>query len=131
MQSTPTEWRPIPGWEALYEASADGSIRSSPSSTGRGRKPGHVLRSWPHRSGYLYVSLYRGQQRRNVKVHQLVASAFYGPRPAGKVTRHLNGEQTDNRVQNLRWGTQLENAWDRDRHGRTRIPSRTPERNHP
>lgn len=44
------------------------------------------------------------------KVHRLVAEAFLGPQPFdGAVVMHLNEVGTDNRVENLKWGTQKEN----------------------
>lgn len=46
----------------------------------------------------------RGQAVRDVL-------AFVGPRPAGCAgARHLNGIQTDNRLENLAWGTAAENS---------------------
>jgi DNA-binding NarL/FixJ family response regulator len=55
-----------------------------------------------------------------VRVHRLIAETFLGepPTPSHQVC-HSNGQQTDNRVQNLRWGTAAENAHDREKHGNT------------
>ena len=50
-------------------------------------------------------------------VHRLVLEAFVGPRPEGMVARHLNGDPGDNRLENLAWGTQSENNYDKVRHG--------------
>jgi hypothetical protein len=50
-------------------------------------------------------------------VHQLVLEAFVGPRPRGMESCHNNGNQTDNRLVNLRWDTKSENNLDRVRHG--------------
>lgn len=52
-----------------------------------------------------------------VHVHRLVLEAFVGPRPPGQVARHLNGRSRDNRLSNLCWGTQAENAADSVDHG--------------
>ena len=46
--------------------------------------------------------------------HRLVAAMTYGPIPKGSVVRHLNGDKTDNRPENLAIGTYKENAWDHE-----------------
>lgn len=44
------------------------------------------------------------------KVHRLVCEAFHGPAPSSKhIVLHLNEEPTDNRSENLRWGTRKQN----------------------
>lgn len=47
---------------------------------------------------------------KNYKVHRLVCEAFHG-KPASKnyVVIHINEIHTDNRPDNLKWGTQKEN----------------------
>lgn len=59
----------------------------------------------------------RGYQKVGVRdttreVHCLVAEAFIGPRPEGQVVRHLNCDSTDNRPENLAYGTPQENIHD-------------------
>lgn len=71
---------------------------------------------------------------RRLSVHILICETFYGPRPSTSrhEVRHLNGIRTDNRLENLRWGTVSENALDRVRHGthnmsrKTRCPQKHP-----
>ena len=47
---------------------------------------------------------------KNYKVHRLVCEAFHGAPPEGRnVVMHLNECATDNRPENLRWGSQKEN----------------------
>lgn len=57
-----------------------------------------------------------GQQGRylcigSAKVHRVVAIAFLGPPPSEEyVVDHINRDKTNNRVENLRWITRLENV---------------------
>ena len=45
-------------------------------------------------------------------VHQLILKAFIGEPPKGQEVRHLNGIPTDNRLENLEYGTRSENIHD-------------------
>jgi hypothetical protein len=48
--------------------------------------------------------------KRTFKVAQLVCEAFHGGRPyPGAVVIHINEDPSDNRPENLKWGTQKEN----------------------
>lgn len=104
------QWRTVPGHEGRYEVSDHGRVWSN-------YPPGTMLRPAPTRGGYPGVSLLWKYQSRTVKVHQLVLTAFGSPRPAGSVTRHLDGSVTNNHIANLAWGDQKENALDRSLHG--------------
>jgi DNA-binding CsgD family transcriptional regulator len=86
---------------------------------------GRPLKPNPRTHGYLAVT-YRGHdgQRHTDSVHVLMCEAFHGPRPEGKVVRHRNGNNQDNRPENLCWGTMRENYEDRDAHGTTARGSR-------
>jgi hypothetical protein len=50
-------------------------------------------------------------------IHVLVLSAFGGPCPPGYHALHGDNNTANNRLDNLRWGTPLENAADKTRHG--------------
>ena len=58
-------------------------------------------------------------------VHRLVLEAFVGPCPEGMECRHLNGDPSDNRVENLAWGTHQDNMDDRSKHGTTACGERS------
>lgn len=125
------QWRTVVGYEGLYEVSNQGRVRSLDrvihQANGDRHVQGRVLRQTPRKEGHLQVEVRTSgrETRRAAKVHQLVAEAFHGPRPPGMVCRHLNGDPTDNRPENLRWGTHRENALDTTRHGRNRNANRT------
>ncbi len=74
------------------------------------------------RDGYFQVDLRKGTRRIFSGVHRLVLTTYVGPCPAGMQCRHLNGIRTDNRLENLCWGTAKENAKDRELHGNTFHP---------
>lgn len=96
-------WKAIPGWEGLYEASNLGQIkRIAPA---RGTNAGTVLSSKPRQDGYVSVCLVRSPgNRRSIKVHRLIALTWIGNPPKGKsVVNHKNGIKNDNRVENLEW----------------------------
>ena len=57
-------------------------------------------------------------------VHSMLLEAFVCKRPEGYETRHLNGDGTDNRLDNLAWGTPQENSDDKILHGRVSRGSR-------
>lgn len=96
-----------------YGVSSDGKVFSFSRGQWRERK------LYRDRDGYLRVTLYpAGQKPKNIGVHQLVLLAFHGPAPSPDcVCRHKNGNQSDNRAENLCWGTQKENKADSMRHG--------------
>ncbi len=69
----------------------------------------------PNRFGYHTAHMHPGD--RTVQIHRLVLEAFVGPCPEGMECRHLDGDGTNNRLENLAWGTPKENSADRRRHG--------------
>lgn len=50
-------------------------------------------------------------------VHVLVCTAFHGPRPDGLEVSHLDGNQLNNRADNLAWETKSQNQLRRRDHG--------------
>lgn len=103
-------WRPIPALPN-YEASSEGNIKHIRSQ--RPRKP------YRGEKGYLAITAWANGRHWVYSVHVLVASAFHGPRPEGQEVRHLDGDPGNDRPTNLKYGTKVENAADRERHGHT------------
>lgn len=70
---------------------------------------GKVLKAQRMKNGYYEVNLRDGSSRKHRTVHSLVAQAFLGERPAGQDVMHINGDRSDNRLENLRYGTRADN----------------------
>lgn len=84
-----------------YEIYEDGSIWSY------NRK--RFLTPTPDGDGYLQVKLYKDGVPYPLKVHKIVFETFNHPIPDGFDIDHINGNEKDNRVENLRCVTHPEN----------------------
>lgn len=115
-------WRPVVGWEGIYEVSDRGRVKSLERQVqvkpGLFRKNSERILKQGHARGYLRVVLSRNGETSPRSVHHLVLESFVGARPEGKVVRHLDGDKENNSLQNLRYGTPAENSQDTIRHGR-------------
>lgn len=67
--------------------------------------------------GYRYVGVRTLLKPRIIRFHVVVTDAFYGPRPEGMLTRHLDGDKLNNCITNLAYGTNRENYEDAVVHG--------------
>lgn len=101
------QWRPIKGYEALYEISSFGRVRSLPRNGTI--KAIRVMKLSLKKSGYVDVILTKGNSKKTFRVHRLVAEAFI-PNPYNKKqVNHINGNKADNSTVNLEWVTPSEN----------------------
>ena len=101
-----------------YEVTSDGRVFSTGSNwRGYGRRE---LQQTPNANGYPSVRLTIAGKRKRLTVHRLVAMWYLPPRPSlSHEIRHLDGNKQNCNASNLVWGTEKENAADRERHGRT------------
>lgn len=118
-------WKPVAGYEGLYEVSSLGRVRSLDRivipRTGRGKGvpytlPGKILKPSERDTGHLKVWLSNGEAK-VFYVHRLVLIAFIGLPEEGQEGCHWDGDPQNNEVSNLRWGTASENRQDSLRHG--------------
>lgn len=112
------QWRPVRGYEDLYEVSDAGRVRSLDrlqSCLSRWGEPcvrrikGRVLRQNDNGSGYLMVHVSVGGCRESKLVHRLIAEAFLPSRPDRDFVNHIDGDKSNNSVENLEWCTRSEN----------------------
>jgi hypothetical protein len=98
-------WKPVLGYEGLYEVSDQGRVRNN---------KGHILKDrYKTPMRYRCVVLHKKEK----KISSLVLETFVSPRPHKMVVRHMNGNAQDDRLCNLTWGTQSDNILDKIRHG--------------
>ncbi len=91
------EWKPIPGYDG-YFAHPDGLIMNS---------VGRILKGTAHQ-GYRRVCI--GPDESKQLIHRLIALTFL-PNPEQKSSvDHINLDKSDNRLENLRWATHMENG---------------------
>ena len=106
-------WKPVKGYEGLYEVSSMGRVRSLGGMIIRKNGyhktfQGRILKPWLNR-GYEQVYLCNDFGRKHRLVHILVCSAFK-PNPDNKpFVDHIDGNRRNNRIDNLRWCTAKEN----------------------
>lgn len=114
-------WLPVVGYEELYEVSDHGRVRSLDRwvTNGRGMRlvAGQEMSLLALNHGHLVAQLSRDGVNSKILVHRLVLEAFVGPCPDGQHGLHYNDVPTDNRLENLRWGTVSENRYDCVRNG--------------
>lgn len=107
------EWRPVVGFDR-YEVSNMGRVRSLFTRAPR-MMVGRVTK-W----GYREITLtYAPKKTVHKLIGALVLRAFVGPRPTGLEVAHDNGKASDDRLSNLAYKTKIQNAADRERHGKT------------
>ena len=102
------EFRDVPDYEGIYQASDLGRIKSlTRTILRRGKHPiqirEKILSSSPNRKEYLKLSLYKNSKKETKTVHQLVAITFLDHIPCGLdlVINHKNFIRRDNRLDNL------------------------------
>jgi hypothetical protein len=97
------EWRDIPGYEGLYQASSTGKIRSFHRNTN-----GTMLNPRANKFGYLKVGLQKNKKQRYFLVHRLVLISFEG-NCTDMDTNHKDGDKGNNRLENLEYCSRSEN----------------------
>lgn len=101
------EWRPILGYDG-YFASNFGRVKRCSSERG----DSHLIVQVPNvRSGYIYVSLVNNKgKHKNLSLGRVIGHTFLSTYDDEHNTiNHIDGDKTNNRVDNLEWVSQSEN----------------------
>lgn len=108
------EWKDI-ACKKGYQVSNQGDIRSRTNNRHGLCNTWHPVKQYTNKNGYLMVHLGRDTVK---LVSRLVAEAFI-PNPDNlPMVRHMDDNPLNNNVENLQWGTQVDNMQDCVRHGR-------------
>ncbi len=107
------EWRPVVGYEDIYEVSSYGRVKRLPyNSNGKtiGRKKvfirhydGGILKGSVCKNGYRRVTLTKNGKNKFYHIHSIVAQAFISNPRRFPCINHKNEDKTDNRVENLEY----------------------------
>ena len=93
-------WKPISGYEGLYEVSNYGRIR---------RLTWKILNGTKHVGEYRRITLTKDKETKSFLVHRLVADAFISNPENLPIINHKDEHPENNCVENLEWCTQKHN----------------------
>lgn len=102
-------WKDIDGYDGEYQVSNQGRVKSLKSRFGK-QPTETIMMLQPEHTGYMRVCLVKNKKPRCIPVHRLVAKTFIPNTENKPIIDHINGNRTDNRVENLRWVTHSENS---------------------
>ena len=104
------EWKPVVGYEGLYEVSNYGRVKSKYTSTRITDTKNKIMKQKYDTRGYFRVNLTKNGKQKNLLVSRLVAMAFV-PNPKNlPMVGHDDDNKENNHVSNLYWTDAAENT---------------------
>ena len=94
----PEEWKPIPGYDGMYEVSNWGRVKSY-----KHNSDGKILSPGKDGRGYHIIALCKDGKRKMCKIHRLVATAFISNPSNLPEVNHKDENRRNNYLGNLEW----------------------------
>lgn len=121
-------WKPVMGYEGLYEISNYGELKSLDKwvDIGLGRRQfvkGKIRTAAKASNGYRMTTLSKEGINKTVTIHSLVAMHFIKNPWKKPIVNHRNTIKTDNYIGNLEWATYSENILHAYKYKLRRAPS--------
>jgi hypothetical protein len=114
-------WKDIEGYEGLYQVSNLGRVKSLSIKIHNRVTREKILMSHLSNSGYQYVCLSNNKIKKYLFVHRIVALEFiYNPKSKEQVN-HIDGNKSNNCIENLEWLSRSENMKHAYKNGLNRI----------
>ena len=116
MNKSESIWRPVEGYEGIYEVSSAGEVKSLPRLKYCGHKGsppqkvvGRTLKVSEDRLGYSRVKLSKDGTSNLKYLHRIIASAFIEPIAGKMEVNHIDGDKSNNSLKNLELVNRSEN----------------------
>lgn len=108
MESYKEIFKPISGYEGIYEIGNHGTVRSNlrtitKSNGVKQRLPEKLIKPGVSSNGYLTVSLYSLGLCKSFCIHRLVCEHFVEKVNGMEIVNHIDGVKTNNHYLNLEW----------------------------
>ncbi|MDW4095146.1 NUMOD4 domain-containing protein [Staphylococcus saprophyticus] len=108
-------WKDIKEYEGLYSISSTGRVkrlaRNRIIATGV-NKPlkEKEIKTFKGKLGYIHVNLWKNGQMKQHRIHRLIMLTFTNKPQDKNVINHIDGDKTNNTLDNLEWCTARENT---------------------
>ena len=94
-------WRSIKGFDG-YKVSSNGRVKN---------RNGKIMKPYRNKStGYMMIRLWKDKKHNTKTVHRLVANAFISKDNDDFVVNHIDGDKTNNCIENLEWCSKKDNS---------------------
>ncbi|MFQ3543519.1 NUMOD4 domain-containing protein [Halobacillus rhizosphaerae] len=108
-------WKPVVGYEGIYEVSNTGLVRTSNNKTTYSIRHGkrvwkqRILRQKVSKDNCCRVCLWKNKEEKTFLVHRLVAFSFLPLIEGKEYVNHIDGNRLNNNLDNLEWCNHTEN----------------------